>query len=241
MSDLEIFNLSISLARALQGEREAIGDLKLLLNRHPEMFENIKDLRDVISEVVSEPEIIRKNPKAKSEHDYMSYKQISDTKMGDVGIRNDNGTNVIYHANKKRLRNIEQVRKNTEDKENTVDGRGVHSPYTQAQSLDGRLVDNNISSTDESIISKNKEILTENLNKTKNIHDASDVLTNIFTQTKDINFTLDIAKFSKYKLNPTHLMQSKLKQNIEHKAKTQALFKIILEQQRQKDRSNGRN
>ena len=33
-------------------------------------------------------------------------KKLNDRKMGEVGIRNDSGTNVIYHANKKRLKNL---------------------------------------------------------------------------------------------------------------------------------------
>lgn len=70
--------------------------------------------------------------------------------MGDVGIRNDSGTNVIFHANEKRLKNLDLMSK----KDIVIDGRDAHTPYTQAQSLDGRLVQKNISSiTNENIIS----------------------------------------------------------------------------------------
>ena len=37
-------------------------------------------------------------------------------------------------------------------KEVLVDGRDAHTSYTQAQSLDGRLVQKNISSTNENIL-----------------------------------------------------------------------------------------
>ena len=47
-------------------------------------------------------------------------------------------------------------------KEVIVDGRDAHTPYTQAQSLDGRLVDNNISSTTKSNSTKES-----NQNQTK--------------------------------------------------------------------------
>lgn len=43
-------------------------------------------------------------------------------------------------------------------KEIVVDGRDAHTPYTQAQSLDGRLVENNISSaTNDTIPQTPKE------------------------------------------------------------------------------------
>ena len=59
--------------------------------------------------------------------------------MGEVGVRNDRGTNVIFHANEKRLKNLDLMSK----KNIVIDGRDAHTPYTQAQSLDGRLVQKN--------------------------------------------------------------------------------------------------
>ncbi len=50
-------------------------------------------------------------------------------KMGDVAIRNDNGTNVIFHANKKKISEFKRL----EAKQQTV---GSPNSYTQAQSLD---------------------------------------------------------------------------------------------------------
>ena len=58
MSDLEIFQIAGAIALALKGEKEAIADVELLLKRHPEMFENAKDVVNTINKVVSEPEII---------------------------------------------------------------------------------------------------------------------------------------------------------------------------------------
>lgn len=62
MSDLEIFQIAGAIALALKGEKEAIADVELLLKRHPEMFENAKDVVNTINKVVSEPEIIMDNP-----------------------------------------------------------------------------------------------------------------------------------------------------------------------------------
>ena len=44
MSDLEIFQIAGAIALALKGEKEAIADVELLLKRHPEMFEDIRDV-----------------------------------------------------------------------------------------------------------------------------------------------------------------------------------------------------
>lgn len=143
MSDkeLEIFKLCSQL-KELLGDDEAIADLKLLYQRHPEMFKDMADVSHTILNVVSEePDFIIK----KGIKDILAVSKISENRMGDVGIRNEEGTNRIYHANKKRLRDYERLHKST-------DGRGVLSPYTQAQSLDGRLVASNISSVDEEII-----------------------------------------------------------------------------------------
>lgn len=109
MSDLEIFQIAGAIALALKGEKEAIADVELLLKRHPEMFENAKDVVNTINKVVS---------KYPSKNEILSAKKIDDKKMGDVAlglsmiisgsltIRNDNGTNVIFHANKKKYQNL---------------------------------------------------------------------------------------------------------------------------------------
>ena len=105
MSDLEIFQIAGAIALALKGEKEAIADVELLLKRHPEMFENAKDVVNTINKVVSEPEIIMDNPQYTKEKEILSAKKLDDKKMGEVIIKNDNGTNVIFHANKKNIKN----------------------------------------------------------------------------------------------------------------------------------------
>ena len=159
MSDkeLEIFKLCDKLSELL-GEPEAIANLKTLHNLHPEMFQSLEQVSKLIKEVVKEPDFIFKNPTPKSEKDFINAKALNDKKMGEVGIRNDNGTNVIFHANEKRLKELERIKKNKE----AVDGRDAHTSYTQAQSLDGRLVQKNISTT------ANKSITQNNTQNTKN-------------------------------------------------------------------------
>ena len=149
MSDkeLEIFELCEKLVDLL-GDKEAIADLQTLLDRHPEMFQNKEQVANLIKKVVNDPEIIINNPTPKSEKDYIAGKKLNEKKMGEVGIRKDENISKIFHANEKRLKNLELMAK----KDVVVDGRNAHTSYTQAQSLDGRLVQKNISSTANEII-----------------------------------------------------------------------------------------
>ncbi len=171
MSDrkIEIFKLCERLAELL-GDKEAIADLKILQERRPEMFKNMQEVSHLIQKVVSEPEIIIKNPNARNKKDYIAGRKLSDEKMGEVGIRKDENISKIFHANEKRLKNLDLLAK----KGSIVDGRDAHTPYTQAQSLDGRLVDDNISSTTKNIIPQSKDTLASKKQKKnkfiKNIH-----------------------------------------------------------------------
>ncbi|EPM8362011.1 hypothetical protein ACTSAC_001801, partial [Campylobacter jejuni] len=84
---LEIFKLCERLAELL-GDKEAIADLKILLIRHPEMFESKEEVKEVIERVVSEPDII---VDARRDENYLVFKALkalSETKMGDVIIKN---------------------------------------------------------------------------------------------------------------------------------------------------------
>ena len=110
MNDKQLarFNLCKSLVELL-GVEQATADLYKLYHRHPEMFKNEYDLKITIQQVINKPDLIIKNPKPQSDRDFMAYKQISDKKIADVGIRNDKGENIIFHANKK---NTEKVSKN---------------------------------------------------------------------------------------------------------------------------------
>ncbi|WP_334092485.1 hypothetical protein [Helicobacter typhlonius] len=157
--ELAIFHLCKSLVDLL-GEEQAIADLTLLYKRHPEMFKNKDEVKEVIEKVVSEPEIIIKNPSPMSEKDYIAGKKLNDKKMGEVGVRQDENIVKIFHANEKRLKNLDLLAK----KEVVADGRDAHTPYTQAQSLDGRLVDNNISSTTSDIIPQSATSLENKTN-----------------------------------------------------------------------------
>ena len=150
MSDLEIFQIAGAIALALKGEKEAIADVELLLKRHPEMFENAKDVVNTINKVVSEPEIIMDNPQYTKEKEILSAKKLDDKKMGEVIIKNDNGTNVIFHANKKKISEFKRL----EAKQQTV---GSPNSYTQAQSLDGLVQKNSSSVVSEPIIPQNSE------------------------------------------------------------------------------------
>lgn len=139
--EIALFNLGKSLV-ALLGEEQAIADLTLLYERHPEMFRDKEEVREVIDRVVSAPEIVIHNPRARSEKDFIAARQLDDEKMADVGIRNDNGTNVIYHANKINAKKMKQFERKAENQLMV----GTPNSYTQAQSLDERLVQKNISS-----------------------------------------------------------------------------------------------
>lgn len=99
---LQIFELCKKLAELL-GDKEAIADLKLLLNRHPEMFKDMQEVSQTIKEVVSEPDVITN---AKREGAILAIKTMGEKKkIGEVAIENDNRTNIIFHANKRNISN----------------------------------------------------------------------------------------------------------------------------------------
>ena len=147
--ELALFNLGKSLVELL-GEEQAIADLELLFKRHPEMFKDMKEVGEVIEKVLNKPEIIMNNPRAKSNKDYMVYKQLDNEKMGDVGIRRSDNINYIFHANKKKISELDRLKENI--KKQMV---GSPTSYTQAQSLDG-LVQKNISSASKDIVTNSK-------------------------------------------------------------------------------------
>ena len=152
--ELRIFQLCKELAKRL-GDEEAIADLKALRNLHPEMFKDMQEVANLIQEVVTESKIIIvKNPRPMSEKDYIAGKKLNDKKMGEVGVRRDDNINRIFHANEKRLKNLDLLAK----KDVVFDGRDAHTPYIQAQSLDGRLVQKNISSITGNIIPQSNNI-----------------------------------------------------------------------------------
>lgn len=134
MSELEIFELGLALAKALGGDKEAIADIALLYRRHPEMFENFQDVVRTIEEVVKDPEIITQ---AKREGGLLAIKQLDRNKMGEIAVQNDNGTNVIFHTNKKRLKELEKI------KQSLVE---TPTPSTHRSNSAGELMKENPSS-----------------------------------------------------------------------------------------------
>ncbi|RTJ63346.1 hypothetical protein, partial [Campylobacter jejuni] len=124
--ELEIFELCERLSELL-GDKEAIADLKKLYAKHPEMFKDMNELSNTIKEVVKEPNLIMKNPKARNEKDFIVAKQtldINNKKMGDIGIRNDRNISIIYHTNKQDKRNFNRLVKKA------VSSEAVHSLHT---------------------------------------------------------------------------------------------------------------
>ena len=105
-----LFTLCKALVELL-GKEKALADLQLLYKRHPEMFRDESEVEEIIEQVVREPDLIIKNPKAKSDRDFMVFKKLDDKKMGDVGIRNDNGVNIIFHTNKKNISKFRKIEK----------------------------------------------------------------------------------------------------------------------------------
>ena len=102
-SELEIFKLCERLAELL-GDKEAIADLNILLERHPEMFVGKEQVYNLIKKVVNDPEIIIKNPTPKSDQDYIAGSRLNEQKMGEIGIHKDENISKIYHANEKNIK-----------------------------------------------------------------------------------------------------------------------------------------
>lgn len=247
MSDLEIFKISITLMEALNGDREAIADLSGFVKNHPEMFKNNEEVAKTISEVLLEHNLVSKNHRTKAENDlFVAKRNLSfEDKMGDVGIRNEEGTNRIYHVLKRNpnefnrlLRRAERLQLLVEtskthtsrpaeqdadinisgDKTHSATvtkskiatgGSDAHTPYTQAQSLDGRLVQKNISpATDTNIIPQS---LLNNLKECENINQFARDLTLIIKQNpnQDVKFYDDLAKDAKLKVDLTKINEEK--------------------------------
>lgn len=104
--ELALFTLCKSLVDLL-GEEQAAADLQFLYERHPEMFRDKEEVREVIEKVVGEPEIIVDATHSnKDKGIYKAAKRLDSGKMGDVVIKNNEGANKIFHANKKNNKGI---------------------------------------------------------------------------------------------------------------------------------------
>lgn len=128
--ELEYFNLCRRLAEIL-GDDKAVANLKELYDRHPEMFKDTKEISHMIKEVVSEPEIIVDADRDKKDYTIIkAAKKLNDEKMGDVIIKNENEVNEIFHANKKRIKELERLK----DKENLLQ---VETPTPSTHQFNG--------------------------------------------------------------------------------------------------------
>ena len=192
------------------------------------MFKSLDDLREIIAKTALKPEIIMPNEKSLGKDiEIIAAKRLDSRKMGDIGVRNENGTNKIFHANKTRISNFQRLEKRA--LEIVAGGRDAHTPYTQAQSLDGRLVQKNISpATDTNIIPQS---LLNNLKECENINQFARDLTLIIKQNpnQDVKFYDDLVKDAKLtkineekftnainslKENKTALMEALIKTNL---------------------------
>ena len=70
--------------------------------------------------------------------------------MGEIGVRQDENIVKIFHADEKNIKHLKRLHKKEVVYRQSV--VGSLNSYTQAQSLDERLVDNNSSPTTNDII-----------------------------------------------------------------------------------------
>ena len=129
---LEIFQLGVALTQALNGDSEAIADLNKIYKRHKEMFKDEEDVKNLIEQVIANPEIVINAQRNESYNVYKAIKAISNEKMGDVVAKDDGGTNEIFHANKKKISELNRFKKRLDEKDNLVNlvgGGDAHSPH----------------------------------------------------------------------------------------------------------------
>ena len=125
------------------------------------MFKDIKEVSKIIEEVVKEPDLIMKNPKAKNNNDYIVAKKeisVQEKKMADIGIRNDDGISIIFQANKQNKRNFKRLLNKV------ADGGAVLSLHTPSQAWMGG---NDKSSGANALSSTNENILTNSKNESQ--------------------------------------------------------------------------
>ena len=153
MNDLEIFKLGSALVQALQGEEEAIADIKKLYNDHPEMFSNIKQVSEVINDIAQNYEIIVDAAHSKNDKLYFkAAKRLDEEKMGDIVVKNDNGTNEIFHANRKNMREFNRLVKQVE-----TGGKVAHFLHPDIKSAWAGSKEHSPASSDEIIPQQSKQ------------------------------------------------------------------------------------
>ena len=201
MSDREreiaVFNLCKSLVD-LFGKEQAIANLDFLYERHPEMFRDKEEVREVIEKVVSEPDLIMKNPYFTKEKEILVAKKLDTEKMGDVIIKNKNGENEIFHANKKRMRDFNRLERIKEKME--ANGGDALSLHTAGQAYTGaNVVSSTLSSASSDIITQNasqttntKKIFSKNPKPTQETRDKLQAkMREVASRSKESNHTKD--------------------------------------------------
>ena len=150
------FNLCKSLID-LVGKEQALADLQLLYERHPEMFIDENEVAEVIDQVVSKPDLIMRNPFFIKENEILVAKKLDFEKMGDVIIKSTKDNAEIFHANKKRLRDFERLQRLKA--KNEADGGDALSLHTAGQAYTGA---NGVSST---LSSATSDIIPQDFNQ----------------------------------------------------------------------------
>lgn len=202
--ELEIFELCHKLSELL-GDDKAIADLRLLYQRHPEMFNDMQDVSNTIASVVKQPQIISKNPRVKTDKDFMATKQINKYRLGDIGIRNDKGTNVIYHSNKIRIENLKHIQKRP----------SVETPplSTRQDLLAGGKC--HISGFDGQNRAIYNEIIPQNtldsLKNSKSINEFSQNLIKALQINRDLKAIDELSKDTSFKFNLNNIDKEKMK------------------------------
>ena len=163
--ELAIFYLCKALVDLL-GKEQAIADIALLYERHPEMFKNKDEVKEVIEKVVSEPDLIMKNPYFSKEQEVLVAKKLDTEKMGDIVIKNKDGENEIFHANKKRIRDFDRLQRlKTKLEANGGDALSLH---TAGQTYTGaNVVSSTLSSASNDIIPQKQQSDTETKQNTQ--------------------------------------------------------------------------
>lgn len=168
--ELEIFELCEKLTELL-GDKEAIADLKELHSRHTEMFKNMKEVADLIQEIVTENEVIVKNKTPQSEKDFIVAKKLHKAKMGEVGVRKDGNISKIFHANKRDERQLKRLLKSArEEGRLLVEASSVKTAPTRLdhyadKSNDLPKCENTPSTTTNDIIAQNNNKSSQNTPK----------------------------------------------------------------------------
>ncbi|MGP1561306.1 MAG: hypothetical protein ACTTIC_04370 [Helicobacteraceae bacterium] len=231
MSDLEIFELGLSLARVLGGEKEAIADLELLLKRHPEMFDGIADLKNVIEAVAKTPDIVMENPRFKKAPEILAAKALSDKKMGDIIIKNDSGTNVIFHANKSDLRNLARL------KRLSVAGENAASHTAEQVRTGASGMSSILSATDAEIIpnaQNTHKALQDLLSAQKTPKEAAKILSRTLSASKSLALVLELLEGSKWSVKLQEAQRKELDLCKENPKKLERILGRILNHQKER-------